>query len=372
MGRLTRAEVQELNRRKVLAAAREEFGELGFRDAKIDRIAERAGLTRGAVYSNFPGKRALYFAVLADLAIGTPAPSPPDSAGTARAALGALARARVARFPLSGMAEPEDRLARDLPSVVLADARTRQPYAQLLKLDALVLGLAMERMEGAGSRRLVPVAETALTLLHGADQLAAAAPGFVDPFQVVAACERLAGLAPDGAWAPPHLPYGAKAQPVDEAWTPPPATDALRSGAVRLADEDGVVAVLGLHRLEAIEEAVRATAGQGGGPGRGPGVGSGSRPEGVVTAVLVTGEPGELGPLARLTVAELGAGLRQAFPRSAWPQLRLVHDELGVLAAAAGVSAVSDATEVAVRIEGGRIVARAEGRGACHAAATPG
>jgi AcrR family transcriptional regulator len=367
MSRLTRAEVQELNRRKVLAAAREEFGELGFRDAKIDRIAERAGLTRGAVYSNFPGKRALYFAVLADLALSTPAPPPPASVDTVREALGALARARVSRFPLTGMAEPEDRLAMDLPSVVLADARTRQPYGQLLKLDALLLGLALEGMGGGswresrrgsgdgygrGAQRLVPVAEAVLTLLHGADQLAAAAPGFVDPFQVVAACEQLAGLAPDGEWAPPHLPYASKARPVDEAWAPPPATDALFGEAVRLAD-DGVVAVLGLHRLEAVEEAVRAA------------------PPGVqVTAVLVTGEPGELGPLARLTVAELGAQLRRAFPRGAWPRVSVVHDESGVLAAAAGVSAVSDATEVAVRIGGARIVARAEGRGACHAAAT--
>jgi hypothetical protein len=40
------------------------------------------------------------------------------------------------------------------------------------------------------------------------------------------------------------------------------------------------------------------------------------------------------------------------------------------VAAAAGVPAFSDATETAVRIENGRIVARADGYGACHAAAT--
>ena len=59
MSRLSRAEMQERNRDKVLAAARDEFSERGFREAKIDVIAERAELTRGAVYSNFPGKRAL-------------------------------------------------------------------------------------------------------------------------------------------------------------------------------------------------------------------------------------------------------------------------------------------------------------------------
>ncbi|EOD69146.1 TetR family transcriptional regulator, partial [Amycolatopsis vancoresmycina DSM 44592] len=49
--------------------------------------------------------------------------------------------------------------------------------------------------------------------------------------------------------------------------------------------------------------------------------------------------------------------------------LRIVCDDGGHLAAAAGVTAVSDATETAVRVEGGRIVARAEGFGACHAVA---
>ncbi|MCX5202945.1 TetR/AcrR family transcriptional regulator [Streptomyces sp. NBC_00237] len=355
MGRLTRAEVQEMNRRKVLEAAREEFGERGFRDAKIDRIAERAGLTRGAVYSNFPGKRALYFAVLADLAVRGAVGPPADSVGTVREALGVLARNRVARFPLSGE-ESAENPARDLPSVVLADAQTREPYAQLLKLDAIVLGLALEGLAAGrrgGGGRLVPVAETVLTLLHGADQLAAAAPGFGDPFQVVAACEQLGGLASEGAageWAPPHLPYVARARPVDEAWAPPEGvTDALRGEAVGLG-EDGVVAVLGLHRLEAVEETVRAApAGQ------------------VVTVVLVTGEPGELGPLARLTVAELGVSMRQAFPRGVWPGVRVVHDEAGVLAGVVGVSGVSDATECAVRVEGGRVVARGEGRGAGYA-----
>ena len=65
--------MQERNRAAVLAAARAEFVERGFRDAKVDVIAARAGLTRGAVYSNFPSKRALYFAVLATDAVSAAA-----------------------------------------------------------------------------------------------------------------------------------------------------------------------------------------------------------------------------------------------------------------------------------------------------------
>lgn len=344
MSRLTRAEAQERNRARVLAAARAEFLERGYRDAKIDTIAERAELTRGAVYSNFPGKRALYFAVLADSAAEDPGPA---TATTDREALGALARAWLTRLPLA----TDDRyaaLARDLATEIAADAKTRRPYAQLLSLQAIVLGLALERLRPGGRR--VRVAEAALTVLHGAGRVAASAPGFGEPFHVVRVCEALARLDLDDEW--PARTLVPPVRPVDEAWSPPEAVDALRQEPASLAG-DGLVAILGLHRLSAAEEAVRGA------------------PEGLpVTVVLVTADPGELGPLARLGVVELRSFLRAAFPESAWPGLRLVCDNPGPLAAAAGVPSVSDATETAILVRGGRIVARAEGYGACHAAAS--
>ncbi|GAB1511740.1 TetR/AcrR family transcriptional regulator [Actinophytocola sp. KF-1] len=343
MSRLSRAESQERNRALVLAAAREEFAERGYRDAKIDLIAERAELTRGAVYSNFPGKRALYFAVLADLAEQAPT-TVVQPGRTTGDALAALARAWLARLPPTGEAAP---LGKDALSEVVADEATRRPYAQLMALDAVLLGLALERLRPDG--RLVRVAETVLTMLQGASQLAGAAPGFVEPFNVVAACAQLAYLDVDDEWL--ELPFTTQARVVDEPWSPPAAWDSVRGAEVSLA-EDGVVAVLGLNRAAAVEHAVRA-----------------APADATVTAVLVSGAPRELIPLARLAVAELTGCLRQAFPEYAWPRLRVVCDGTGALAAALGVPAVSDATEVAVRIARGRVVTRAEGYGACHAAA---
>lgn len=370
MARLTRAETQERNRARVLIAAKEEFAARGYRDAKIDAIAEAAGLTRGAVYSNFPSKRALYFAVLAHLAspaIALPPTGVGRGADPVRDGVGAFARWWVGGLPLAS-AESEAWLGVDLVGEVLGDERTRRVYGQLLKLDALLLGLAMERVRVVGTQaerlerirrpavphgRLVPVAEAVLTALHGARQLAAAATGFVEPFDVIKVCERLAGAELDTGWAPAHLPWAPPARPVDEPWSPPPAVDAVRGASAQVGGIEGVVVVVGLQRAEAVEEAVRAA------------------PAGVgVTAVLVTSDPAELGPLARLVVGELCAGVRQAFPQEAWPALQIVFDEPGSVAAAAGVAAVSDETEVAVRIRDGRIVARAEGRGAAHAAAT--
>src|SRR5436305_573653 len=48
MARLTRAQQQERTGAAILAAARAEFAEYGYAEAKIDRIAEPAELTRGA------------------------------------------------------------------------------------------------------------------------------------------------------------------------------------------------------------------------------------------------------------------------------------------------------------------------------------
>lgn len=339
--------MQELNRAKVLAAALEVFTEYGFRSAKIDTIAERAGLTRGAVYSNFPGKRALYFAVLASLAAHAPA-EPPSPGLSAAEALGVFARAWVTRLPMT----ETDRLAVDVMQEIVSDERTRRPYTQLTSLNALLLGLALEQLSPSPGRR-VRVATAALTTLQGAAQLAAAAPGFVEPFDVVRACEHLASLDLGDDWPPPlWAPYVPLARPDDAPWTVPAADDVVSGLAADLA-ADGVVAILGLHRLEAVEEAVRAVP-----------------PGSVVTAVLVTGDPAELAPLAQLALNEVLGCLRQAFPPAAWPRLRVVADPSGAVAAAAGITAVSDGTEAAVRIEGGRVVARADGRGACYATAT--
>ena len=59
MMRKTRAEMQAETREKLLESARVAFGRKGFAGASIDEIAEGAGFSRGAFYSNFSGKEDL-------------------------------------------------------------------------------------------------------------------------------------------------------------------------------------------------------------------------------------------------------------------------------------------------------------------------
>ena len=61
--RLTRVEQREQTRMGVLAAADRLFTEHGFHATSVDQIAQAAGYTKGAVYSNFAAKEDVFFAV---------------------------------------------------------------------------------------------------------------------------------------------------------------------------------------------------------------------------------------------------------------------------------------------------------------------
>lgn len=63
---VSRAESQQQTRTALLEAARHEFTEVGFLGASLERIASRAGYTRGAIYRNFDDKYDLFQSVLTD------------------------------------------------------------------------------------------------------------------------------------------------------------------------------------------------------------------------------------------------------------------------------------------------------------------
>ncbi len=62
--RLTRQERRRLTREQLLVSAREVFEERGYADSSLEEIAERAGFTRKAVYSNFSGKAELLLEIV--------------------------------------------------------------------------------------------------------------------------------------------------------------------------------------------------------------------------------------------------------------------------------------------------------------------
>jgi AcrR family transcriptional regulator len=64
--RETRAEKQARTRSDLLATAAKVFARRGYNGASVEEIAEQAGYSHGAVYSNFDGKADLFLAVFED------------------------------------------------------------------------------------------------------------------------------------------------------------------------------------------------------------------------------------------------------------------------------------------------------------------
>jgi AcrR family transcriptional regulator len=62
--RLTRSESAAVTRRRLLEAAQDLFLERGFHGASLEAVAERAGFTKGAVYSRFASKGDLFVELL--------------------------------------------------------------------------------------------------------------------------------------------------------------------------------------------------------------------------------------------------------------------------------------------------------------------
>lgn len=344
-----RAERQMRNRERILDAAREEFAQVGYRDAKINSIAARAELTRGAVYSNFPSKRSLGLTVAADVLTVKP-PSTPTATSRDQAVV-SLAQAWLARLPTGshGDASQVEHLTSDLYAEIRQDQDLRDACAALLQLDAIILARALEQFDGSGERA-VRAASALLTVLHSTDSLSASAPGFIDPFTTVATCKALATTDFDDRWTPPHESIVPATRTIDHAWEPPTDVTDLVTNTPMEWEKDGVVAILGLRQAAGIEQAVRAV------------------PDGhSLSLVLVTDDPAERTPLARLVLSEVLEALRSSVPCEALTGLSVVLDHDGTIARAAGLRTATDDTHIALRVKNRRVIEQAEGPAACHA-----
>ena len=62
--RLSREEKKQATRNRLIEAAAEVISRKGFDATSVDEVAEHAGLTKGAVYSNFASKEELFLAVI--------------------------------------------------------------------------------------------------------------------------------------------------------------------------------------------------------------------------------------------------------------------------------------------------------------------
>ena len=101
-------------RQRLLDAALEVFASRGFERATLDQVAEAAGLTKGAIYSNFAGKDDLFFAVMSEQA---------------------LRRAEAVRTALAARPDQDGQQAARSIGRLLTEAFTQEREWQLVFLD---------------------------------------------------------------------------------------------------------------------------------------------------------------------------------------------------------------------------------------------
>jgi AcrR family transcriptional regulator len=172
----TRADRRAQTRDELIAAADRRFSADGFHATSLDAVADEAGYTKGAVYSNFASKEDLFFAVY-ERRVGRSLAETGallEGAATAREGLervGAAAAQRreaddgwlavffefwahVLRHPehRARFAEQHDRVARQLADALERDAAERRlelpapPLELALSLLALSTGMGLERL----------------------------------------------------------------------------------------------------------------------------------------------------------------------------------------------------------------------------------
>lgn len=148
--RLTREESKARTRQELLRAANRLFLRNGFVATSLSDIAEEAGLTKGAVYSNFDSKEDLFLALLAgdqERAYAASENLAPSDTSVVRGA-SALARAQAWAEHLGGL-QPNRRnvaLFLEMNAFALRDDRTRASVAEHNRQFFEELGGALAEM----------------------------------------------------------------------------------------------------------------------------------------------------------------------------------------------------------------------------------
>jgi AcrR family transcriptional regulator len=195
-GRPPRPEQVARNRRLLLDAAWAVFGELGYSGATVDAIAERAGFSKGAVYSQFQGKADLFLSLLEDqiehrVAIGQTAL---DNADPRRTFTEIFEQSR---------AEPAWRLALlEFRVVAARDPELNARYAAAHRTTIAAVAEALrqihERLGATPRRPLEQLAAASLALDAGAFLEAVAEAGVLPPERAADLFMDMLGL-PDAA-----------------------------------------------------------------------------------------------------------------------------------------------------------------------------
>ncbi len=210
--RLTRDEQRAQTRARLLEAAATVFNRLGYAGASLEAVAEAAGYTKGAVYSNFASKAELFVALARQHSLETGGPEVAEQLRSMPVeafvdSLGGLVRSQAARdrawdvltieFWLAAMRDPALR-----PVVDQAYEQMRCEYGPIIHERLVERGIA-PAFTGRELGALVSAIGSGLLMQYYLD------PDAVDPDLLPRALRVLLGLpATEGAAGAPEAAAG--------------------------------------------------------------------------------------------------------------------------------------------------------------------
>jgi AcrR family transcriptional regulator len=149
-----RDEAKAGTRRRVLAAAMEVFAREGYHAARMDAIAEAAGVSKGALYFHFPGKLPLFSALVDEFAAELAA----DAAATIAAHEGGVARVEAAVTAALTLFGRRRALAR----IVLIEAASLGPAYAMKRREVLgrFAALVRHHLDEAVAEGSIPPVDT--------------------------------------------------------------------------------------------------------------------------------------------------------------------------------------------------------------------
>jgi AcrR family transcriptional regulator len=224
-GRLKRDERRAQTRERLLDAATDVFNRLGYHGASLEAVAEAAGYTKGAVYSNFASKQDLFFALAEHRSV---------SAGLEEK------RADLERMPIDEFVDAMGELLRtqaqrdqtwDVLTIEVWLAAMRDPA-----LREIVAAANREMRAELGAILEAKLADAGIVTPFPADELASLVsalgsglilqfylePGAIDPELLPRALRRLLGLPSTAPSAAPSLTAAPPGSAAGRPAAPPP------------------------------------------------------------------------------------------------------------------------------------------------------
>ena len=165
MPKIVTEEERLTNSRRIIQAAAEEFALVGFEQAKMETISERAAIGKGTIYLYFDSKQGLFSAVLAEISAEQLAALRQALAGQENANLKEMLSALLGTFNRLALEQP-DGFRIFISSLFGVNRKFKAEAAELRRAFLQLIKDELAKYKSRGEIRLPDIEPAALLILN--------------------------------------------------------------------------------------------------------------------------------------------------------------------------------------------------------------